>query len=247
LEDKAIAAIATGFGRSDNQGSIDIVVSCFPTMVVLKAKNLTRGDVHRLLGLEPRLNGSFTPLLSLESLTDEEQRELLQIQQEFLKYWEESKISEGQVRLISVAPLLRLAGFNEPPIRLDIEEDIDRIYIEDEDTYLTGRFDIIAVHREQSGTSVMPLWILVVESKNSEASESTGVAQILTYAYSSLDQQNSVWGLVTNGVTYQFFYIQKGTPSIYQFMPTLNLFEDDRAIQLLQVLKAVRVWQQCLD
>lgn len=212
-------------------------------MVILNAKNLTRGDVHRLLGLEPRLNGSFTPLLRLESLSDEEQRELLQIQQEFLKYWEDSKISEGQVRLISVAPLLCLAGFNASPIRLNIEEDVDRIYVEDEDTYVTGRFDIIAVQREQLGASLVPLWILVVESKNSEASESAGVAQMLTYAYSSLEQQNSVWGLVTNGVTYQFFYIQKGSPSIYQFMPILTLLENDRAIQLLQVLKAIRVWQ----
>ena len=87
-------------------------------------------------------------LLTLEALTEDEQLALQQIQQEFLNYWEESKISEGQVRFISVAPLLRLAGFNELPIRLYLEEDIDRIYIEDEDTYLTGRFDMIAVRRD---------------------------------------------------------------------------------------------------
>jgi hypothetical protein len=50
-------------------------------MVILNAKNLTRGDVHRLLGLEPRLNGSFTPLLKLESLSNEEQQQVLTIQQ----------------------------------------------------------------------------------------------------------------------------------------------------------------------
>ncbi len=212
-------------------------------MIVLNAKKLTRGDVHRLLGLEPRLNGSFTPLLTLHPLTAQEQQELLQIQQEFLSYWEDSRISEGQIRFLSVVPLLRLAGFNQPPIRLDIEEDIDRIYIEDEDTYLTGRFDIIAVHREPERTAITPLWILVVESKNSEASESAGVAQMLTYAYSSLENQPTVWGLVTNGVTYQFFYLQQETPSTYHFMPILNLFADNLATQLLQVLKAIRMWQ----
>lgn len=156
-----------------------------------------------------------------------------------MNYWEESKISEGQIRFISVAPLLRLAGFNEPPIRLHVVEDIDRIYIEDEDTYLTGRFDMIAVRRD----GVVPLWILVVESKNSEASESAGVAQMLTYAYSSLERQQAVWGLVTNGATYQFFYVQKGTPSTYLSMPSLDLFGDDWTMQLLQVLKALRTWQ----
>ena len=133
-------------------------------MVVLNAKKLTRGEVHRLLGLELRRNGSFTPLLTLEPLTEQEQQGLAEIQQEFLAYWQDSKISEGQVRFLSVAPLLRLAGFNQAPIRLEVEENIDRIYIEDEDTYLTGRFDIIAVHREQGGSSVTPLWIDVSAS-----------------------------------------------------------------------------------
>ena len=90
---------------------------------------------------------------------------------------------------------------------------------------------------------MVPLLILVVESKNSEASESAGVAQMLTYAYSCLERQAAVWGLVTNGATYQFFYVRKGTPSTYLFMPSLDLFGDDRAMQLLQVLKALRTWQ----
>ncbi len=83
----------------------------------------------------------------------------------------------------------------------------------------------------------------MVESKNSEASGLAGVAQMLTYAYSRLEHQPAVWGLVTNGETYQFFYLQQGTPSTYQFMPSLNLFGDDRVTQLLQLLKAIRVWQ----
>ena len=120
-------------------------------MVTLSAKKLSRGEVHRLLGLEPRLNGAFGSLLALEPLAQDERLALTQIQQEFLNYWEESKISEGQVRFISVAPLLRLAGFNELPIRLQVEEDIDRIYVEDEDTYLTGRFDVITVRRDGEG------------------------------------------------------------------------------------------------
>ena len=107
-------------------------------MVTLSAKKLSRGEVHRLLGLEPRRNGSFAPLLALEELTEDERLGLRQIQQEFLNYWEESKISEGQIRFISVAPLLRLAGFNEPPIRLHVEEDIDRIYVEDEGYVFDG-------------------------------------------------------------------------------------------------------------
>ncbi|MBE9011887.1 restriction endonuclease subunit R [Pseudanabaenaceae cyanobacterium LEGE 13415] len=204
-------------------------------MTVLKARNLSRGEVHRLLGFQPLYNGSFVPLLELEPLTEFEQIELAKIQTEFRTYLSEDRVSEGQIRFLSVAPLLRLAGYNESPIHLNIEEDIDRIYIEDEDTHITGRFDIVAVNKIDR----IPLWILVVESKNSEASEVAGIAQMLAYAYQSLERQTSVWGLVTNGATYQFFYLLKQEELTYQYMPSLDLFQDDRAIQLLQVLKAI--------
>ena len=208
-------------------------------MTTLNARNLSLRDIHRLLGIQPLYNGSFTPMLALEPLTATEQQELDRIQNEFRNYWVEGKVSEGQVRLVSIAPLLRLAGFNQPPIKLNVEEDIARIYIEDEDTYITGRFDIVAVNKEQQTGNSIPLWILIVESKNSEAEASTGLPQLLTYAFNTLERQESVWGLATNGLLYRFVYIRRGNPPTYQLMPSLDFFERDRSIQLLQVLKAI--------
>ncbi len=109
----------------------------------------------------------------------------------------------------------------------------------DEDTHITGRFDIVAVNKEQPTGNSMPLWVLVVESKNSEVDVSTGLPQLLTYAFNSLERQESVWGLTTNGKLNEFVYIHQGNPPTYQFMPILNFFERDRTIQLLQVLKAI--------
>ena len=206
-------------------------------MTTLQARHLSLNDVHRLLGIQPLYNGSFTSLLTLEPLTEDQQRELEQIQEEFRNYWSEGKVLEGQVRLVSVAPLLRLAGFNRPPIKLRVEEDIARIYIENEDTHITGRFDIIAVNKSTANS--IPLWILVIESKNTEADVSTGLPQLLAYAFTSLEHQESVWGLVTNGNLYQFLHIQQGSPPTYQFMPILSFLERDRTQTLLQVLKAI--------
>jgi hypothetical protein len=39
---------------------------------------------------------------------------------------------------------------------------------------------------------------------------------LLTYAYKCLDNQESAWGLATNGMDYQFVHIEQGNPSIYQ-------------------------------
>ena len=116
-------------------------------MTTLNAKNLTLGDVQRILGFQAQYDGSFTPLLSLEPLTEFEQQELTQIRNDFLYYLFASKVSEGLVKALTTFPLLRLAGFYRYPIEIALEENIADIRIEDEDTLITGRFDIIAVNQ----------------------------------------------------------------------------------------------------
>jgi hypothetical protein len=211
-------------------------------MVTLKAKSVTLDEVQRLLGFKLVRHGKFEDFLTLLPLSPVEQNNLEVISSELFDYIENGKISEGQAQLIAIAPLLRLAGYNRPPIEYRVEENIATIYIEDEETHIRGRFDIVAVNRNIQTSSTSLLWILVIESKSIGASEYVGIAQMLTYAYSSLANQNRVWGLVTNGANYQFFYIQKGEKLIYQRMPNLNLLDPDPATQLIQVLKAIREW-----
>lgn len=143
------------------------------------------------------------------------------------------------VKALTLFPLLRLAGFYRSPIKLSLEEEIGRISIVDEDIDIWGRMDILSVNKTQSASLNAYFWVLVIEAKNSEIAPNAGLAQLLTYAYKSLEHQDSVWGLTTNGSLYQFVYLQKGNPSTYQLMPILNLFEPQPSIQLLQVLKAI--------
>ena len=212
-------------------------------MVTLKARQLTLDDVQRLSGFLPIFEGDFESYLSLPSLATAELTELAQIRDRFLRYLTLGKVSEGQARELSVAPLLQLAGYHNAPIYLRIEEEIDRIYVESEDTHITGRFDIVAVNRPENAGVVSPLWILVIESKNIEASEYVGTAQLLAYAHATVQQQGQLWGLVTNGSTYQFFFLAQGETLTYRYMPLLNLRESARSAQLLQVLKSIRAWQ----
>ncbi|MFE1748661.1 restriction endonuclease subunit R [Coleofasciculus sp. H7-2] len=208
-------------------------------MTTLNARNLSLDDIHRLFGFHKQYNGSFTPLLSLEPLTEFEQQELVQIRNDFERYLTAGKVSEGQVKLLTVAPLLRLAGFYRYPIQITLEENIADINITDEDTIITGRFDILAVNKTPQTTANVSFWVLVIEAKNSQVEAFTGLPQLLTYAYKSLEHQTSVWGLTTNGLRYQWVYIQRGNPPTYLLMPELNLIDSERLIQLLQVLKAI--------
>ncbi|EGJ29567.1 MULTISPECIES: hypothetical protein [Moorena] len=208
-------------------------------MKTLNPSNLSLEDVHRLLNLEEDYDGSFMPLLSLELLTEVEKQELVQIKNDFRPYLRSGKVSEGQVKLVVIAPLLRLAGFYHYPITISVEEGIAEIDSEDEETRITGRLDILAINNQQPTPANNYFWVLVIETKNSLADVTAGLPQLLTYASKSLEHQKSVWGLVTNGLRYQFVYLQQETSPTYQLMPLLNLMESESSIQLLKVLKAI--------
>mgnify|MGYP003622966818 CR=1 FL=1 len=125
------------------------------------------------------------------------------------------------------------------PIQITLEEDIADIIIEDEDTKITGRMDILAVSKAKRITANTSFWILVIEAKNISLNAFDGLPQLLTYAYKGIEQQSSVWGLTTNGMDYQFVYIQQGNPPIYQLLPKLDITRVESSIELLQVLKAI--------
>jgi hypothetical protein len=205
----------------------------------LDASNLRLEDVQRFLKLEEKLNDSITSLLSLEPLTEFEKQELLQIRNIFRSYYAAGKISEGQIKFLFLAPLMKLAGFYQPNIKITLEENIAEILAEDEDTNIKGRMDILAVNKSQEITETTPFWILVIESKNSSFNALEGLPQLLTYAYKSLEHQTSVWGLTTNGMDYQFVYMQPGNPAVYQLLPKLDITHSNSSIELLQVLKSI--------
>ncbi|NEO13700.1 MAG: restriction endonuclease subunit R [Moorea sp. SIO1F2] len=208
-------------------------------MTIIQASHLSLEDVHHTFGFQRQYNSSLTSRLSLDTITEFEQRELEQIRTDFDNYLIAGKVSEGLVKALTVFPLLRLAGFYRSPIKISLEEGISDIDIQDQDTKITGRLDILAINKAQQTVDKVSFWVLVIETKNSSADVSVGLPQLLTYAYKSLDHQDSVWGLSTNGYIYQFIYIQAGNPPIYQLMPVLNLMESESSIKLLQVIKAI--------
>ncbi|RUS99390.1 hypothetical protein DSM106972_078320 [Dulcicalothrix desertica PCC 7102] len=206
----------------------------------LDASNLTLNQVKALLKFQSTFNNSFTSLLTLEPLTESEQEELEEIRKLFDCYYGDGKISEGQIRFLFLAPLLRLAGFYIPRIKILLEEKIADILVEDNDRLIKGRMDILALNRQIEETEVTPFWVLVIETKNSSINALEGLPQLLTYAYDAIKEQSSVWGLCTNGMDYQFVYIQQANSPVYQLLPKLDITRASSSVELLQVLKAIR-------
>lgn len=208
-------------------------------MTTYQASQLSLKEVHRLFNFEQEYDGSFSLLLSLEPISEAEQQELWKIRDDFRPYLAEGEVSEGQILLIAIAPLLRLAGYYQYPVQIQVEENIAKIEVPEEDMTITGRLDLLAVNKNRERGRNIHFWIMVVETKGSAAAPRVGIPQLLTYAYQSLESQGSVWGLATNGVEYQFLNIQQGNPCVYQYMPILSLLETESAQKLLQVLRAI--------
>ena len=208
-------------------------------MTVINANTLTLDQVYHYLKFQKLPYSFFTSLLSLEPLSEFERSEIAQIRINFENYLTDGKVLEGMVIALTVLPMLRLAGFYRSPIKMRIEQEIERINIQDEDVSLTGRIDLICINKDRPRANDIPFWILVIEAKNTSISSSEGLPQLLTYAYQSLEKQKFVWGLTTNGVYYEFVYIQKNTNPTYQPLPSLHLMEPESSEKLLQVLKGI--------
>ena len=204
----------------------------------LEASQLSLNDVRRLLKLERQTGGSFDEFLSVEPLTDFEQQQLLEISNDFCRYLEVGKVSEELVKFLSLSPLMRLTGFFKFPVVLTMEDSIP-IEVEDKDTLIKGRLDILALNQPDAEIATTQFWILVVEAKNSAIDSWAGLPQLLTYAFKSLQVRSSVWGLTTNGESYRFVRLTRGNPCTYQILPELNLIDKGRSIELAQVLKAI--------
>lgn len=204
----------------------------------LEASKISLNYVLHLLKLEERETSAFTDFFSLEPLAELEQQELLKIRHDFLRYLAAGKISEELIKFLVLSPLMRLTGFFDIPIVLTMEDSIP-IQVEDEDIVIKAQLDILAVNQPDAAVTATRFWILVVEAKNSAIDPWVGLPQLLIYAFKSLQEQPSVWGLTTNGRNYQFVYLTRGNPCTYQILPELSLTDTERSIQLVKVLKAI--------
>ncbi len=202
------------------------------------ASYLSLNKVKALLNYQQWLNDSFASLLTLETLTEFEQQELEEIRTYAHSYYAARKTSEGLSKLLILAPLLRLAGFYTSSITIHLEEKIADILEEDKGTPIKGRMDILTLNQETE-EEVTQFCVLVLETNNRLLDSMEGLPRLLTYAYKILENRPFVWGLTTNGLGYQFVYIEQGNPPVYQLLPDLSLFRPDSSIQVLQVLKAV--------
>ncbi|MEH2330554.1 type I restriction endonuclease [Nostoc sp.] len=163
----------------------------------------------------------------LPELSDLEKQSLNEVKAEYL-HLSRYQILEPIVKMVVLSPLLRLAGFYQPPFYIASEEEV-RISSEDEGTIVRGRIDILVFHP--------PFWILVIEAKRAEYSLEVAISQALAYMLANPGNDKPTFGFVTNGREFQFIKLTKQGIPKYELSYTLSLNRGDDLHTVVKVLK----------
>ena len=162
-------------------------------------------------------------------LLETERRVLDRLKCNYL-YLLEYPVMESIVKMVVLSPILDLAGFYEPPIRVEGEASI-RVSAEDEGEIIQGSIDVLVVQEM--------LWVTVIEAKNSEFSITKAIPQTLACMLANPRVHRPCFGLVVNGSEFLFLKLQitNGIPKY----ATSNLFsmlnEGNDLDRVLQILK----------
>jgi hypothetical protein len=176
----------------------------------------------------------------LPELTAADRRSLDQIRQRFRYQREMGKVAEGMVNAIVVSKLFELAGFYDAPFRVKSEASIIVAAIVEDDAddaapkRLRGRIDFLVLQNQ--------FWQAVIESKETTFDIENGIPQILSYMVGAPSEQNTVFGMVTNGTNFIFIKLQRGNDKsiVYDFSDVFSMLPRDNCLYaVLQILEKI--------
>jgi hypothetical protein len=165
--------------------------------------------------------------IELPSLTATEMELLDEVNDEF-SYLSAKDALEPIVKMVVLAPLLRIAGFFRPPFKVTAEKKVE-LMTEDEGLIVRGLIDLLVFYNQ--------IWIVTIEAKRSAYSLKLAFPQVLTYMLASPNTQTIVSGLVTNGSEFRFIQLHKGENPTYVMSDLLSIDRGDDFYRVAQILK----------
>ncbi|MBD2504954.1 type I restriction enzyme HsdR N-terminal domain-containing protein [Anabaena azotica] len=196
---------------------------------IIQGKDVTLAGLIEQFGLQIADDEGFFSEWeqNLPELSELEKQSLNQVKAEYL-HLSLYPVLEPVVKMVVLSPLLRLAGFYQPPFYIASAQEVE-ISSEDEGTVIRGRIDILVFHP--------PFWVLVIEAKRAQYSLEVAIPQVLAYMLARPDNAKPQYGFVTNGREFQFIKLmQQDTPK-YSLSYTLSLNRGDDLHTVVKVLK----------
>ena len=195
----------------------------------IQAQNIILYDLEAKFGLQRIDDEQFFREWqdNLPELTDSEKQALDDVTADYM-HLSKYPILEPVVKLVVLAPLLRLAGFYRAPFYLSAEKEVI-IESEDEGTIVRGRLDLLVFTPD--------FWVLVIEAKKAQYSLEAGIPQALAYMLGNPHPDKPALGFVTNGIDFIFLKVtNQGTPK-YAESYSFTLRSKDGLYTVLKVLK----------
>ena len=196
---------------------------------ILQGKDITLAQLIDEFGLQLADDEQFFSewQQDLPELSDLEKQSLNEVKAEYL-HLSKYSILEPLVKMVVLSPLLRLAGFYQPPFYIASEQEV-RISSEDEGTIIRGRIDILVFHP--------PLWVLVIEAKRADYSLVPAIPQALAYMLADATSAKPVFGFISNGNEFRFLKLIKAETSQYALSDLFALDSRDDIQTVVKVLK----------
>lgn len=201
----------------------------------IAARNIKLHDLKVKFGLQAVEDELFFPewLNNLPELTASEQQALDRVKRNYL-YLLDYPVMESIVKMVVLSPLLDLAGFYEPPFRVDGEVNM-RVSAEDEGEVIQGSIDVLVIQEA--------LWVAVIEAKNSEFSLTKAIPQALAYMLASPNRDRPLFGMVLNGSEFLFIKLMFGDGLKYGLSDVFSLLNRGNDLYpVLQILKRFGIW-----
>ena len=169
--------------------------------------------------------------IELPSLTVAEMKLLDEVNEKF-SYLSTKDALEPIVKMVILAPLLRIAGFFHTPFKVTAEKKVE-LMTEDEGLVVRGLIDLLVFYNQ--------IWIVTIQAKRTAYSLKLAFPQVLTHMLTSPNTQPIVSGLVTNGSEFRFIQLHKSEkleekPS-YVMSYLLSIDRGDDFYRVAQILK----------
>ena len=171
----------------------------------------------------------------LPEVTQSERSALDRIKRNYL-YLLEYPVMESIVKRVVLSPLLDMAGFYQPPFRVEGERNI-KVSAEDKGEVIQGYIDVVVIQGR--------LWTTTIEAKNSEFSITKAIPQTLAYMLAAPDKERPTFGLVMNGS--EFLFLQLAQQEMLRYATSNLFFLLNRGNDLYTVMSVLKQFKALMN
>jgi len=203
----------------------------------LQASRLSLHDVKTKFHLQHRTDSFFAELLQSAPQLSEFEKQLLDRTRQQYLYLADRPLLEVTVKMVTLSPLLSLAGFYDPPFYTTLEESVE-VVSEDGLEVVRGQIDVLVL---QNNIRQNAIWVAVIEAKSIQYDVMVALPQAITYMLASPTQTQQPFGLITNGREFRFIKLNQESPHpSYTLSKVFSLSESENHLyEVLQILKAL--------